>query len=597
MARTFDGVDDSIGVAVTGLAAQTTAGSYVAVMRRNGTTLATAIGLNTSGAARVAELALVNTTNVLRLRAATSAQSAFTVTSSDGWVLVAATKAAGSATPRMHKYVYSTGAWTHQDGSAAIADAGPVGGGTAFFGSASDSDIAAVGIWDRVLSDGEVESLAHSLVAWSASAPVGMWVLDQADTAQTVPDWTGRGGQQNSITGTIVATSSAPIGYGAPVRITPHPSVPANVTPAVVAAPWSIPAPGISRGLNAKPAAVLASWGLPTPDIFVGSSPPTNVQPNLIGASWTLPAPTITTNKNVNLNPAPLVVPWTLPAPVISVPVNPGDDLDGPGQISYNGFRIGNGTPYRMTELVGADIDMPDLDDGDVDNPNSDGAMPGEKFSLPRNIIWAGKIAVPRDQMQAAMEAWRQGLPKPRADEQVPIAMQIMGTIYIAYGVAIRRTPGPIDLRYRHGFTDKLVAQFKCADPRLYSRELGNATIADGQTVEVANFGNTDTPRFELRAPGPATTPLFEIAQTLPDGTPDVRVVEFNLTVPAGKQLVIDVFLGTATIDGVSQMSHLTGASIGVPDFVLGPGFISLTYETATGTAPATTALWRHAWQ
>ncbi|MFF0860891.1 hypothetical protein ACFYUV_03960 [Nonomuraea sp. NPDC003560] len=597
MARTFDGTDDSLGVAVGGLSGQTTAGSFVAVLRRNNNaTLTTAIN-SFATATRVVELAIVNTTNVLRLRNASGGgSSTFTVTTSDGWVLVAATKAVGTTTPRMHKYVYSTNTWTHENGSASFADSGPAIT-TWFMGSQSDCDLAAVAAWDRVLSDSEIESLAHSLMSWPVTAPQGMWVLDQADTTQTVPDWTGRGGQQSSITGTAVATSSAPIGYGAPVRITPHTSVPANVNASVLATAWAVPAPGISRGLNAKPAAVLASWGLPTPDIFVGSSPPTNVQPNLVSASWSVLAPTVVTHKNVNLAPAPLVVPWTLPAPVISVPVNPGDDLDGPGQISYNGFRIGSGTIYRLNSLVGADIDMPDLDDGDVDNPASDGAMPGEKYSLPRHIIFSGKVSVPRDEMRAAMEAWRQGLPKPRADEQLPIAMQILDRIYIAYGVAIRRTPGEIDKNYRLGFTSKLLAQFKCADPRLYSRELGNATISDRATVEVANFGNADTPRFELRAPGPATTPLFEIAQTLPDGSLDVKVVEFNLTVPAGKQLVVDVFLGTATIDGASQMRHLTGASIGVPDFVLGPGFTSLTYETAGGSAPPATALWRHAWQ
>ncbi|WP_327587030.1 hypothetical protein OHA25_08465 [Nonomuraea sp. NBC_00507] len=597
MARTFASASSSVNVNTGALSGQTTAGTYVAVIRRNGTVISTTLSMFAT-AVRVAELAVTTSTNLLRLRSQTTAtESQFTVTSADGWVLVAATKAAGNGVAaRMHKYVYSTGTWTHQAGTGTNDDFGP-SVTSMTIGSSSDSDIAAAGVWNRVLTDGEIENLAHSLTAWISAAPQAMWVLDQSDIAQTVLDWTGNGSNQTSINGTTVAASSAPIGYGAPVTVMPHQSVPVTVEPGVLAAPWSLPAPGISLGLNTQPGAILASWGLPTPDVFVGDSPPTNVQPDQIPAVWSVLTPTVTTNKNVAVTPDPIIAPWTLPAFTVTVPVNPGDDLDGPGQLSYNGFRIGSGTVYRLNELIGADIDMPDLDDGDVENPNSDGAMPGEKYSLPRNIIFSGKVSVPKDQMREVMEAWRQNLPKPIADEQVPIAMQIADQIYIAYGVVIKRTPGPIDIRYRIGYTDKLLAQFKCADPRLYSRALGNATIGDGQTIEVTNFGNTPTPRVRFRCPGPATTPLLEIVGTLPDGSQDVRVIQFNLTVAAGKQLEIDVFAGNALIDGVSQMSHLTGASIGVPDFVLGPGVSAITYETSTGTAPAAVALWEHAWQ
>lgn len=41
--------------------------------------------------------------------------SPFTVTAAEGWVLLGCSKATGTVAPRFHKYVLSTGVWTHQD--------------------------------------------------------------------------------------------------------------------------------------------------------------------------------------------------------------------------------------------------------------------------------------------------------------------------------------------------------------------------------------------------------------------------------------------------------------------------------------------------
>lgn len=95
---------------------------------------------------------------------------------------------------------------------------------SARLGSASDGtlpllgDVAAVGIFSRVFaSEAELPRYAFSLDSWLSLGSGAMWVLDQASTTVPVLDWTGGGANQTAISGTSVATTSAPIGYGHPV--------------------------------------------------------------------------------------------------------------------------------------------------------------------------------------------------------------------------------------------------------------------------------------------------------------------------------------------------------------------------------------------
>jgi hypothetical protein len=82
---------------------------------------------------------------------------------------------------------------------------------TDFFGG----DIAAAGMWGRVLSDAEVELLTFTLIGWHAAVPTALWHLDQSATTQGVSDLTGGGANQSALTGTTVSTNSVPLfNYG-----------------------------------------------------------------------------------------------------------------------------------------------------------------------------------------------------------------------------------------------------------------------------------------------------------------------------------------------------------------------------------------------
>jgi hypothetical protein len=156
---------------------------------------------------------------------AVDSNSTFTVSASEGWVLLAATKTSGTTTVRLHKYVYSTNTWTHQNTAAGTsADQATSGTMNASIGSSLasgtvsgsfDGDIAVVGKWNVVLADNQLESLSTSLNAWWQAPPAVLFTLDQSATGQLVRDLTGGGANQSAIVGTTVSTSSLPVfSYG-----------------------------------------------------------------------------------------------------------------------------------------------------------------------------------------------------------------------------------------------------------------------------------------------------------------------------------------------------------------------------------------------
>ncbi|MGW4469659.1 LamG-like jellyroll fold domain-containing protein [Nonomuraea sp. NPDC004354] len=368
--------------------------------------------------------------------------------------------------------------------------------------------------------------------------------------------------------------------------------IPVEVLADTITATSSIPTPGISLGTNVQTDLITATSSIPTPDIFTGGAV-TPVQPTVIQGSASVPTPSVSTVKNVSATPPVIAAIASVPMPDVFVPINPGDDLNGKGQISYNGFKMGGGTVYSLQRLIGTPWDMPALDNGDVPHPSAHGSLPGQKHSQARIFTVETLIKTPREQVEDAANAFLAGLPVPDADEQLPIALQVLDTIYIGFGACTKRD-APVEKRTPLGLVPAS-AQFTMADPRFYSRELLSATIPDGGNVDVLNAGNTTTYPI-LRCPGPAQRPLLEIARMLPDGSEDIRVIEYDLEVPAGQALIIDTKLGTVSIGGVSQAQARTNASVSIPDMVFGKGISTIAYETLSGTAPPAVALWKHAY-
>ena len=224
MTRIFDGANDEIRVDI-GNCNITGAITMVVVAKRTGSGYAALMGLHTSGGTATywLEIADSGSGNIIDFSGKTDHALASATT--DGWCLYAATKAAGTSTPRVHKYVYATDTWSHVNVGSTLADRSSVAGGTVRFGEWQDVDdfdgeLAAAAIWGSSLSDAQLEMLPHSMTNWLASNPAGMWVFDQGVTAYPVSDWTGGGANESTRVGTSISgISAAPIGYGAPIIV------------------------------------------------------------------------------------------------------------------------------------------------------------------------------------------------------------------------------------------------------------------------------------------------------------------------------------------------------------------------------------------
>lgn len=200
---------------------------------------------------------------------------------STSWRWYVMTKASGSVAPRIHVWDLS-GAWSHTDNSAAVADGtGPIdalilgsNGTNGFRGS-----IAVAAAWSSQLNDAAVEA-AMTLAATDtlAAAPDWMVRLNQASTATAVTDDTAGGGDQTAISGTSVDADDPP-GYDYALSGGTQ-----TVAPDGIAAPVALGAPVVSQSLAAAPNGMAASVALGAPAVVMAVNLPGIVVSAGVGA-------------------------------------------------------------------------------------------------------------------------------------------------------------------------------------------------------------------------------------------------------------------------------------------------------------------------
>lgn len=148
----------------------------------------------------------------------------------DIWLLVVARKATGTSTPRLSMFNYTSGLWTHGDGSAAIADGSAPGvgavirfsfqGANSFFGGR----VAARALWANSLpwaadttGDAAIEAagLKDAASSWLDADPTLFQLFNQPDAATPVEDLStdGTGGQIGSAIGTAAVEGDDPPGF------------------------------------------------------------------------------------------------------------------------------------------------------------------------------------------------------------------------------------------------------------------------------------------------------------------------------------------------------------------------------------------------
>lgn len=134
----------------------------------------------------------------------------------NSWMWVGFTKGDGNLPPRWHAKDLTAGtAWTHiDDGSNVGNNSGPptgiVIGGRNAGTSSLRGNMAAAAVWNRALSDAEIESATTSAQTLNLAHPQWGVLLNQASASTAVTDLSGFGASQVSISGTTVDASEPP---------------------------------------------------------------------------------------------------------------------------------------------------------------------------------------------------------------------------------------------------------------------------------------------------------------------------------------------------------------------------------------------------
>ena|GEM_PF-4115658 len=364
----------------------------------------------------------------------------------------------------------------------------------------------------------------------------------------------------------------------------------AQADPVSLTAAYDVKAPTVTTNRNAPvdPPALQVPLDLPGPGVFTADKL-TLAAPDPIDTAFDIPDHEIRAFGNVYVTiPEPLLIQGDVWEPSIGVPTNPGDRITRSGQVEWNGFLMGSGTPYRIQQIDGWVTDMPGLDSGNVPQPNRHGSWSGRKLAQERIVTLSGLIRARREEMPGVIQDLLQATAVPLGDTEYPLAIRILDEIYVGYGVVTRRSI-PVDRNYRLGL-GKLTIQWTLSDPVLLSRELASAVIPTQSTVTVTNLGNTVTYPL-IRVHGPAANPAIEVA---PEADEE-RLLEFRLDVPAGQTLTIDCYYGTVSLESDNVISSLSLNSVPIHDFVFPAGTSEVTYDGGVSAPPAE-ILWRHAY-
>lgn len=189
MARRFTGSAlETVQHTVRGPSESTTWGPFTAVSVFAKTvdgTVDTLLGQSTSASARRSTWH-IRTTNLPLFYNGTGtavAPATHTLLATDGWLLAAVSKAAGTVAPRFHRFVYKTGVLTSENSATTIANGAVAGVGGRWWISGSptvaewlDADVAAIAYIPRVLTDSEVRRMAGG--DWSRLIPDALFHVE-----------------------------------------------------------------------------------------------------------------------------------------------------------------------------------------------------------------------------------------------------------------------------------------------------------------------------------------------------------------------------------------------------------------------------------
>jgi hypothetical protein len=387
----------------------------------------------------------------------------------------------------------------------------------------------------------------------------------------------------------------------------PAPVVTVSASPdlATVAATTAVPAPGLSAGAGATPATVAAVAAVPAPSVTTQDVE--IVTPTTVEVLADVPGPAVNASTNATLNTiegiaalygpdisagasvtlATIAVAVDVHTPSTAVPVLPGDQITRPGQIEWNGFLLGSGTPYSWQQLEGWIRSAPFIS-GNVARPDSSGSYPGQPYTAERTINWSTLIKAPRGQIGQVVHDLVMATGPAQTEEEGWLVVWDWDDLqpWLVRAHLADREPGPINQQARLGLM-RGALQWIASDPRRYDPVRSSLTIPKDTERSILNNGNDASPG-EFRFPGPVAGVQLENVTT-------DRVVAFSTTVADGETLVIDVKLGTAAIGDTNKLNDLIEGSASVQDMVFNPGANTLIWTADSGGSAGMETFWRHA--
>lgn len=139
------------------------------------------------------------------------------VLTTDGWVLLVTTKAAGTVIPKLYTYEYTPNSWLRTTATASATQANVSGLSAITIGDKNASadlpaSVVIAGFWDSELSQAQIDTLPAGTQAWIDLAPDELFRLNSMSTISSL---TGTGAE-TSRTGTTVDTGDAPSGWTDP---------------------------------------------------------------------------------------------------------------------------------------------------------------------------------------------------------------------------------------------------------------------------------------------------------------------------------------------------------------------------------------------
>lgn len=285
-----------------------------------------------------------------------------------------------------------------------------------------------------------------------------------------------------------------------------------------------------------------------------------------------------------------------------------GDLIVRSSQIEWSGLLLGDGTNYYVDKLDGW-RGLPPVDSGNVPKAGAHGSWSGRPLAQERVVTVEFSIRPDGEETEALVAAVEAACPLGDGTE-LPLVVRPYGTPILMYA-QVHRLALPMDLGYRR-WVKGCAIQWVCSDPARYSVSEQSITIA-APTLAVGgldwpleyplDWGTPGVPGVGTATNTGSSPTSPRLVFTGPVTTPNVlnfltgQMLEFDVDVPAGVQLIVDTAAGTVLMNGASLVSSLTNASVPLASWTLQPGANPLVYRGAAfdGEGSTLTVFWRSA--